>query len=73
MSSHFTHEQVVQAKKAAIAVVGTGTSWGLQDYSTAASIAVAVAVFVYTVVQMAFLLRRWYRLEKTGWKNEKET
>jgi phage shock protein PspC (stress-responsive transcriptional regulator) len=68
-----THEQAVQAKKAVGVVAGFGVSWGLQDLSLIVSICVGISVFIYTMTQFAFLVRRWYRLEKTDWKNEKET
>ena len=49
-------------------VAGTATTWSLQDSNAVVALFVGVATFIYILVQLFFLLRKWYRLEKSGWK-----
>lgn len=51
-------------QKTTTGIVGTASSWALQDVSTLGSIAVSVATFIYLAVQIAKLLRDWYLREK---------
>lgn len=53
-----------QAPKAVIAVVGATATLGLQEVSLILGICVAVATLCYVTVQLLFLLRRWWLLEK---------
>lgn len=55
------------AQKGTLAVVGTAASWTLHEISALVAIIVGGATFVFIIVQLAFLLRKWYRLEKTNW------
>lgn len=59
-------ELTVQGTKALIALSGTGVSFWLQQISLVISILVGVATMAYVVVQLAFLVRRWYLLEKSA-------
>lgn len=59
-------ELTVQGTKALIALSGTGASFWLQHVSVLISILVGVATAAYVVVQLAFLVRRWYLLEKNA-------
>lgn len=52
-------------QKTTTGIVGTASSWALQDISTLGSIAVSVATFIYLAVQIAKLLRDWYLREKS--------
>lgn len=52
-------------QKTTTGIVGTASSWALQDISTMGSIAVSVATFIYLAVQIAKLLRDWYLREKS--------
>ncbi len=54
--------------RGAVAIVGAGTTWSLQHISTVVAICVGVATLCYVIVQAAFLIRKWYILEKTNWK-----
>lgn len=63
---------VNQTEKAALAVGGVTASFALHDWSTIVSIAVGLATFLFVVAQLAFLLRRWWRAERNGWKQEQE-
>jgi hypothetical protein len=51
------------------AVAGTTTTWTLQDSNAVVALFVGVATFIFIVVQLFFLLRKWYKLEKSGWKS----
>ena len=59
-------ELTVQGTKALIALSGTGASYWLQHVSVLISILVGIATAAYVVVQLAFLVRRWYLLEKSA-------
>jgi hypothetical protein len=50
-------------------VAGTATTWSLQDSNAVVALFVGVATFIYIVVQLFFILRKWYKLEKSGWKS----
>lgn len=62
-------ETVDFAQKGTLAVVGTGASWSLHEVSALVAIIVGGATFVFVMVQLAFLIRKWYHLEKTTWKS----
>ena len=57
-------ELTVQGTKALIALSGTGASFWLQHISLVVSLIVGLATAAYVIVQLAFLVRRWYLLEK---------
>ena len=59
------NEIAKQAPKAVIAVVGATATLGLQEVSSILGICVAVATLCYVTVQLLFLLRRWWLLEKS--------
>lgn len=59
------NEIAEQAPKAVIAVVGATATLGLQEVSLILGICVAVATLCYVTVQLLFLLRRWWLLEKS--------
>lgn len=59
-------ELTTQGTKALIALSGTGASFWLQDASLFISILVGITTAAYVVVQLAFLVRRWYLLEKNA-------
>ena len=52
-----------QVARAIPAVAGMGVTWSLQDVSLLMSIIVGLATVVYVLAQLAFLLRRWWKLE----------
>jgi hypothetical protein len=56
------------AEKAIVAVGGATATWSLQDANVVLSLFVGLATFVFVVVQIFFLLRKWYMLEATGWR-----
>jgi hypothetical protein len=62
-------ETTEAAVKGSVAIVGTATSWSLQEINTVVALFVGVATFFYVMTQLFFLLRKWYRLEKSGWKS----
>lgn len=55
--------------KGSVAVVGTATTWSLTDINTIVALFVGVATFFYVSTNLFFLLRKWYKLEKSGWKS----
>ncbi len=55
--------------RAGAGVAGTATTWSLQDSNAVVALFVGVATFIYIVVQLFFLLRKWYKLEKSNWKS----
>lgn len=59
-------ELTTQGTKALIALSGPGASFWLQHASLFTSILVGIATAAYVVVQLAFLIRRWYLLEKNA-------
>ncbi len=59
-------ELTTQGTKALIALSGTGASFWLQHASLFISILVGITTAAYVVVQLAFLVRRWYLLEKNA-------
>lgn len=56
-----------QIKVALPAVGGTWLTWELHEASQYVSLAVGIATLLFIIVQMAFLLRKWYKREKHGW------
>lgn len=57
-------EATQQGEKALLAVAGAATTWGLSDVSTLMAIFAGGATTVYVIAQLAFLLRKWWLLEK---------
>lgn len=57
-------EATQQGEKALLAVAGAATTWGLSDISTLMAIFAGGATGLYVIVQLAFLLRKWWLLEK---------
>jgi hypothetical protein len=55
------------AARTVILVTGAGTAWTLQDVSHIAAIIAALCTAVYGLVSVAFMLRKWYRLEISNW------
>lgn len=55
--------------KGSVAVAGTATTWSLSDVNAVVALFVGVATFFYISAQLFFLLRKWYKLEKSGWKS----
>lgn len=53
-------EVSAQAAKASVAVAGTGTAWGLHDINQVISIMVGTATLIYIIVQLAYLVRKWW-------------
>ena len=53
-----------QAPKTVLAVTGVVATLGLQDISLILGICVAAATLCYVTVQLLFLLRKWWLLEK---------
>lgn len=53
-----------QIGKSTLALSGLGLTWSLQDVSTLAAICVGVATTLYVLVQLGFLVRKWFLLEK---------
>lgn len=53
--------------KGSVAVVGTATTWSLSDINAVVALFVGVATFFYVSTNLFFLLRKWYKLEKSGW------
>ncbi len=49
-------------------IAGTATTWSLQDSNAVVALCVGVVTFIYIVVQLFYLLRKWHRLEQTNWK-----
>lgn len=69
-------DTVEQMKIAVPAVAGTGLTWSLHEFSQVLTLAVGFATLLFIIIQMAFLLRKWYLREKHGWFNsslEKDT
>lgn len=60
-------EQTTRFVPAAVGVLG---GWTLAEVSVVASIFSYTAAGLWAVVQLAFLLRKWWRLEKTNWGRE---
>lgn len=57
-----THDLAVQAAKAAPAVAGTW--WATATPNEQVSLVLGVIVAIYTVIQAAYLIRKWIREEK---------
>lgn len=51
-----------------VGVAGTGTAWGLQEWSHTAGIAVAVMTAIYVLIKILYLLRMWYLTEQSRQK-----
>lgn len=56
------------AIRSGILAMGTGTAWTLQDFSHLAAIIAAMCTAGYALVSLFFVVRKWYRLEKSGWR-----
>lgn len=54
--------------KTVLMTTGAATAWSLQDWSHIVAISVGIVTIVYGVFNLFFLLRKWYKLEQTGWK-----
>lgn len=50
-----------------IGAAGAATSWSLQDVNTVMAIAAGAVTTIYVLVNLAFLVRRWYKLEVSNW------
>lgn len=59
------------ADRAAVAVVGTVSTWSLQEINQIVAALVGLATFVFVMAQLFFLLRKWQILEKHKWNNIK--
>lgn len=53
--------------RTAILVGGAAAAWGLQEWSLVMAIAAGAVTALYGIINLAFLIRKWYRLEKSGW------
>jgi hypothetical protein len=62
-------ETVDVAIRSGILAMGTGTAWTLQDFSHLAAIIAAMCTAGYALVSLFFVIRKWYRLEKSGWRS----
>lgn len=58
------HDTAVEIARAAPAVAGASAAWSLQDYSVLATLTAATATAIYVLIQAAFLVRKWYLMEK---------
>lgn len=64
-----THDMI---QRTSIGLLGTASSWTLQDISTVGSIAVSVATVTYLLVQIIKLLREMYLREKAIDESQQE-
>ena len=58
------HDTIEQVTRAAPAVVGTFVSWTMQEISQVVAIGVGVVTIIYVLVQLAYLVRKWWVQEK---------
>jgi len=56
-------------EKGGLAVAGTTATWSFADINEWVSLAVGAVTFIFIVVQLVFLLRKWRMLEKHNWRN----
>jgi len=61
------------ADRAAVAVVGTVSTWSLQEINQIVAALVGLATFIFVMAQLFFLLRKWHILEKHKWYHIKTT
>lgn len=59
-------ETAEQITKGALAISGVGLTWTLQDVSAVVAICVGIATTSYVLVQLFFLLRKWWLLERNA-------
>lgn len=59
--------------RTSVLVIGTATAWGLQEWSLITAIAAAGVTAAYGIVNLFFLLRKWYKLEKASWSSDVKT
>lgn len=57
-------ETSTEMLKAVPAVVGVTSAWSLQEASQATSIVVGTVTICYVIVQLFYLVRKWYVQEK---------
>lgn len=56
------------AEKGLVAVLGSAATWSLADVNQVIALMVGIATFIFIVVQLFFLCRKWYILEINNWK-----
>lgn len=61
-----THEVVEQVAKAAPAIAGAW--WTTATPDTVVAVIVGVCTSVYVIAQFLFLMRKWWILERRGWR-----
>lgn len=73
--AHMKQDTIEQVRTAVPAVAGASLTLGLAEWSQLISLLVGLATLLFIVVQMAFLLRKWYIRERAGWWaiNESDT
>lgn len=52
---------------------GAATAWSLQDWSHIVAITVGLVTIMYGLVNLVFLVRKWYKLEQSGWRKPRLT
>lgn len=57
------------ADRAAVAVVGSISTWSLQSINEIIAALVGIVTFVFVIAQLMFLLRKWHVLERNKWFN----
>jgi hypothetical protein len=57
------------AARGIILATGAAGAWTLQDFSHIAAILAAICTAGYALVSLFFVIRKWYRLEKSGWRS----
>lgn len=55
------------AVRSFILATGAAGAWTLQDFSHIAAIIAALCTAGYALVSLFFIVRKWYRLEKSNW------
>jgi hypothetical protein len=59
--------------RTSVLAAGTFTAWELQHWSMVMAIIAAGVTALYGLVNLFFLIRKWYKLEQAGWNKSVKT
>jgi len=63
------HESENQLRTGLLVLSSAAVTWTMQEFSAVVALFVGLATLVFILIQAAFLMRKWWRLEKSDWKS----